>query len=349
MVSAEHAKRGPDCGHIMAVSGSYSSSTLIAEGCILVDDCPTDSCTSHGDSFCGCMATLAQDRTTEVPAVFCCAPSIGVTTPSGNQTATTTSISTPSTIASATGDPHIMTVTGEAFELYRLGWSTFVSVPRVVTNDTAELLVRGNVKQYWGSDPCAPAFIEEATVTGSWIGDNSVFLRAGSLESSQPFSVSVNNGPLMTIADPSGTNFLSLGGMQVTGQVVAREPELWGPDAEVNVQIGTMGLRIQQHTEGRLDSSRSMLDIMVSGYGGFESDMGGWIGLDGSIDAGAPPEGCPVHAATKNFRSLRRATSTSDREDSVGTHMGRQTGQSTQFAKEELKTDNFVDVQWCSR
>ena len=37
---------------------------------------------------------------------------------------------TPAPTASAHGDPHVSTITGETFDLWKTGWSTFVQIPR---------------------------------------------------------------------------------------------------------------------------------------------------------------------------------------------------------------------------
>merc|ERR1719219_2513748 len=75
------------------------------------------------------------------------------------------------------------------------------------------------------------------------------------------------------------------------------EPELWGPDAHASITVASTTLDIQQHTEGRGDASRSMLDLHVSGLDEARGSVGGWLGLDGPELAGSPPAECAVSLA----------------------------------------------------
>ena len=52
---------------------------------------------------------------------------------------------------SAIGDPHVTSVTGEKFDLWKTGWSTFVQIPKdVEPNSVPKLVVTGNVLPYGG-------------------------------------------------------------------------------------------------------------------------------------------------------------------------------------------------------
>ena len=100
----------------------------------------------------------------------------------------------------AVRDPHVTSLTGEKFDLSKTGWSTFVKIsdPDAKVN----LLVRGNVEAY-EQDGCPPAFLQDMELTGAWLRDSTIFVRAGSLESAVPFAVSVNGSSFMEITDPS--------------------------------------------------------------------------------------------------------------------------------------------------
>ena len=56
------------------------------------------------------------------------------------------------------------------------------------------LLVRGKVKAY-EEGGCTLAFLQDVKLTGLWLRNTTIFVRAGSLGSSSPFAVSVNAGP----------------------------------------------------------------------------------------------------------------------------------------------------------
>ena len=85
---------------------------------------------------------------------------------------------------SAEGDPHITTITGEKFDLWKMGWSTFMQFPQYPTSTKdVELLISGNVRKYWGADACAPAFLDEVKISGNWVGGRTVQIFSGSLVS----------------------------------------------------------------------------------------------------------------------------------------------------------------------
>ena len=74
---------------------------------------------------------------------------------------------------------------------------------------------------------------KDMELTGAWLGDNTIFVRAGSLESASsvsavPFAVRVNGGSFKEITDPLGTDFLSVAGVSVCGEITQDEPAEWG-------------------------------------------------------------------------------------------------------------------------
>jgi hypothetical protein len=195
----------------------------------------------------------------------------------------------------AVGDPHVSSITGESFDLWRTGWSTFVQIPQLVMEDSAKFLVRGEVRPYSGAR-CAPAFLQQVHVNGSWLGHQEVSIHAGSLESSDPFHVTVNGGePVYLNVD--GETVFNLTGASLTGRVATDDPSVWGPDARVRLSVGDAEVNIVQHTEGRGESSSAMLDLSVSGLANIVDTIGGWLGVDGAAHAGQAPPECDEHLA----------------------------------------------------
>jgi len=192
---------------------------------------------------------------------------------------------------SAIGDPHIQSVVGVKYDLWRTGWSKFLQIPMHTSVEAPQLLVRGKVEAFWGGK-CAPAYLRQVMVTGERLGNRSIFIQSGSLESTTPFAVQVDGGPLSPIG-PQGTTFLNDAGVQVRGVISAPEPDLWGPDAQVFLTVGGITVEVRQHTEGRYEKSKSMLDLSVQGLDGEVDSVGGWLGTDDlSVHAGSPPDGC---------------------------------------------------------
>ena len=197
---------------------------------------------------------------------------------------------------SAVGDPHVTSITGEKFDLWRTGWSTFVQIPKdVAPHVQPELVVTGNVKPF-GDEKCAPAYLTDVMLRGTLLGHNQVLVRSGSLEGPAPFGVSVNGSSFKQIRDANGTDFSVGPHFLMRGKITEDEPGVWGPDAKLSMKVGDILFRVQQHTEGRFLESRSMLDLSVSGLDKIES-VGGWLGLDGSLSAGEAPPECVANTA----------------------------------------------------
>jgi len=183
----------------------------------------------------------------------------------------------------------VTTLTGDKFDLWKTGWSTFVRIPR--DGPMVDFVVRGNVKAY-EETTCAPAYLTDVELSGAWLRDSTIFLRAGSLESSTPFAVSVNGSSFKEITDARGTEFASNSAFSLHGEIINEDAEEWGPDAKVLLKVGDGEIEVKQHTEGRGEDSRSMLDLSVAGLDGLTETVGGWLGVDGAMDAGSPPDRC---------------------------------------------------------
>lgn len=203
----------------------------------------------------------------------------------------------------AIGDPHVSTLTGDSFDLWRTGWSTFVKIPLKVSGEPDKLLVRGEVRPYGGS-PCAPSYLQQVRITGSWLGGHNVSVYAGSLESSSPLSVVRDGSSPMSLKSDGVTKFINEDGLSLRGWI-GEDLDVWGPDARVELTVGVANVTIVQHTEGRGESSNAMLDLSVSGLDGIVESVGGWLGVHGSSDAGAPPPECRGSAPTRAPRYLR--------------------------------------------
>jgi len=192
---------------------------------------------------------------------------------------------------SAIGDPHVTSVTGEKFDLWKTGWSTFVQIPKdVQPNSVSKLVVTGNVLPY-GGDKCAPAFLQNVKVTGSMIDNYEVLVRAGPLDGATPFGVSLNGSDFKPVDTSSGSEVFVGRSFSLTGMISDDEPGVWAPDAKLQMKVGSLSVTVKQHTEGRLADSRSMLDLSVDGLDAVDS-VGGWLGVDGALTAGQAPAEC---------------------------------------------------------
>jgi len=197
---------------------------------------------------------------------------------------------TPAPTASAHGDPHVSTITGETFDLWKTGWSTFVQIPRSEHEHSDKLLVRGDVRRY-GGDACAPSFLYQVHMNGSWLGGHDVAVRAGSLESSDPFSVVLDGDRPLQLRSDTETVFLDEPDLRFSGNIGVISED-WGLDAKLTLNVRSSEFNIVQHTEGRGESSSAMLDLSVAGLGTVVEPIGGWLGVDGALLAGEAPLEC---------------------------------------------------------
>jgi len=72
--------------------------------------------------------------------------------------------------ASATGDPHLMNVLGQRFDLMKPGKHVLINVPRGMDAENALLRVQADARRLGGS--CADLYFQEVNVTGSWAEAN---------------------------------------------------------------------------------------------------------------------------------------------------------------------------------
>jgi len=66
----------------------------------------------------------------------------------------------------ATGDPHLVNVHGERFDLMKPGTHVLLNIPRGISAGDALLRVQAHARQLGGH--CADMYFQELNVTGSW-------------------------------------------------------------------------------------------------------------------------------------------------------------------------------------
>ena len=66
-------------------------------------------------------------------------------------------------------EDHITSITGEKFDLWRLGWSTFLQVPLNAKMEETKLLIRGKVTRDPDADACSLSFLDEVEISGLWM------------------------------------------------------------------------------------------------------------------------------------------------------------------------------------
>ena len=83
---------------------------------------------------------------------------------------------------SAVGAPHVTSVTGEKFDLWKTGWSSFVQIPKDIQPESVPgLLVAENVVPY-DRDKCDPVILQNVQISGSVTDGHEVLARADQAE-----------------------------------------------------------------------------------------------------------------------------------------------------------------------
>ena len=94
------------------------------------------------------------------------------------------------------------TASGETFDLWKTGWSTFVWIPKDLRHSSVrKLVVMANVNPN-DSEKCAPAFLQDVKATSSITDGHEIFVRAGLLDGATPFVVSFDSSGV----NPSDTS-----------------------------------------------------------------------------------------------------------------------------------------------
>lgn len=87
-----------------------------------------------------------------------------------NPTPSPTQSPTPSPVQ-GTGDPHLVNMYGERFDIYQSGAHVLLQVPRGAALDATRLLVKAHVEQFGAA--CGEMYFRAFNVTGSWVESNS--------------------------------------------------------------------------------------------------------------------------------------------------------------------------------
>ena len=110
---------------------------------------------------------------------------------------------------SAVGDLNVTSVTGEKFDLWKTGRSSFVPIPKDIQPESVpKLPITGNIVPY-GGDKCAPAFLQNVQSSGFLDDGHEVLVRTGHLDSATPFGASFDGGEFKPIDAPSGSEIFT--------------------------------------------------------------------------------------------------------------------------------------------
>lgn len=201
---------------------------------------------------------------------------------------------------SSRSGPELTMISGQTLSVWTTGLSTLLQIPKFPeTAPTVQVQV--NVQPYapyWYTMGCEGGRISEVVVSGTSVGESSLTIRSGALHAEEPFAVRLGDGPWQEVSwnthvVDNETTLLSNPGVTVTGVIIAKDPEHWGPDASATVTAGGISIEVQQQTSGTGDVSRPMLDVSVHGTYSKSGGIGGLLSPDGvSLTQGTEPVPC---------------------------------------------------------
>jgi len=191
------------------------------------------------------------------------------------------------------GDPHIVNVKGEHFDIMATGNMLMLEVPHKSTADNLKMAIHADIERL-DMVECGPTFIKAVQMTGSWLEHNTVEIRAGSIKASKKtFSVRVNGDNWVQHADFHEEN---------------KGIKKLGPEATISTTEKQFLLKVHalDITVKQPDRPRAFLDVHVGNIGQLHMEVGGLLGVAEHDEVARVPEKC------KNGLGLNRIQQESD-------------------------------------
>jgi hypothetical protein len=191
--------------------------------------------------------------------------------------------------SAAKGDPHLMNMKGEAFDVMQTGNMMLLEIPRGSSPATLDLALHAEI-EHLGIVDCGPTFITSASITGRWIG----------------VPVEIRSGPLVQKATPSkhsfairldGKNWLAHAEMQGTTEL-SKGASITAQERMFLFQVRGLDIAVSQPKR-----PRTFLDIQVKGLGNLKTEIGGLLGIDDHSAVEEVPSGCKMSASSLSLRS----------------------------------------------
>jgi hypothetical protein len=228
--------------------------------------------TGAPDSIIGAGSCCDKKNTVEEFHEHC---EIEMTTPSPTDTSTAPTPS-PTDTSSGFGDPHMVNILGEHFNIWRLGEVELLRIPRNSTNSTAALRLVANVSETAkGSSECTRApYMTSMRLGGAWF-DN------------RELSVKMVDGEMRVIL---GSMSITPSSEQVTVKsklIVARPSE-----ARVTVQVGNATIDVK-HDD--FFKPHFYLNMEARNLASLGFEIGGVLGIDDHSVFVQRPTRCEKH------------------------------------------------------
>jgi len=230
-----------------------------------------------------CQAVLAAWTTTTTTA----------TTAEHRRRRATTATTAEAEPAKVKGDPHIVNMKGEHFDIMATGNMLMLEVPHKSTADNLKMAMHADIERL-DIVECGPTFIQAVQMTGSWLEHNTVEIRAGSIKASKKtFSIRVNRDKWIQHADFHQENK----GIKELGP----EATISTTEKQFLLKVNALDITVKQP-----DRPRAFLDVHVGNIGQLHMEVGGLLGVAEHDEVARVPDKC------KNGLGLNRIQQESD-------------------------------------
>jgi len=192
--------------------------------------------------------------------------------------------------SAAKGDPHLMNIKGEAFDVMQTGNMKLLEIPRGSSPATLDLALHADIERL-GMVSCGPTFITSASITGRWMG----------------VPVEIRSGPIVNMGTKKHTFAIRVDGTAWLPHTEMKTTLELSKDATITAQsrmflFQVRGLDIAVSQPKR---PRVFLDIQVKGLGNLKTEIGGLLGIDDHSSVAALPSACEMSASSLSLAAMK--------------------------------------------
>jgi len=183
--------------------------------------------------------------------------------------------------ASATADPHIISVSGAKFDLFKPGRTELLTIPEGASAEDALLRVIASTEQIGSRKN--DLWIRRVRVSGSWVGGEKYAFKTGSgyFGDANNYLASIGDGEWTT---PGDLEVASNGRLSTIlhSLEVPKTSFQSSPVEDVELSAGPVHVQIKYVTSNKDNQNFNHLDVQVKGLSAIDQPLGGVLALEGS-------------------------------------------------------------------
>jgi hypothetical protein len=174
------------------------------------------------------------------------------------------------------GDPHMVNILGEQFNIWRLGEAELLKIPRNSSASTAGLRFLADVTEGGkGSGACArPPYMTAMRLSGNWFGTRELF-------------VQMVDGEMRVLLGSKNLN-PSLERLRVTDNLIVTRPS----EARVTIEVGNATIEVMHGGHRDIHGQFYFLNMEARNLGSLGLEIGGILGLDDHTVVEEKPAHC---------------------------------------------------------